>query len=182
MSPTRQEESDAAADATTVTVYLALGSNLGDRRRSLADAIARLDDTAVTGVRIVARSHLYETDAVSPEAQPPYLNAVLRAETTRPPAALLALCLEVERALGRVRPAGSDKASRTLDIDLLLYGDQQIHTPTLTVPHPALLARPFVRIPLADVARPGLRHPRTGDDLTQAEASPGVRRSSDLRV
>jgi 2-amino-4-hydroxy-6-hydroxymethyldihydropteridine diphosphokinase len=178
MSPRPRNASDATtgADADAMTAYLALGSNLGDRRRSIEDAIARLDDIAVTGVQVVASSPLYETDAVSPDPQPPYLNAVLRVDTTRTPADLLSLCLEIERALGRVRPAGRDKASRTLDIDVLLYGDQQIDTPTLTVPHPALLDRPFVRIPLANVARPDLRHPHTGDDLTQAPASPGVRR------
>ena len=171
--------STAAQNATIV--YLALGSNLGDRRRSMEEAIARL---AEAGVTVVARSPIYETDAVAPmaagddpgDAQPPYLNAVVRVATTRAPANLLAVCLDIERALGRVRPPGRPKASRTLDIDLLLYGDRQLETTTLTVPHPALLDRPFVRIPLADVALPGLRHPRTGDDLTRAAPSPAVRR------
>jgi 2-amino-4-hydroxy-6-hydroxymethyldihydropteridine diphosphokinase len=155
------------------TVYLALGANLGDRRRQIDDAVARL---AALGVTIRARSPVYETDAVSDDPQPPYLNAVLRAETTLAAADLLALCLEVERAFGRIRPAGQSKAARILDIDILLYGDRIFDTPTLTVPHPALLARPFVRIPLADVAPPALRHPITGDRLDEATPSPTVRR------
>jgi 2-amino-4-hydroxy-6-hydroxymethyldihydropteridine diphosphokinase len=159
--------------ARPTTVYLALGSNLGDRRRQIDEAIARLD---AAGVAIAARSPIYETDAVSDDPQPPYLNAAVRAKTTHAPQALLALCLEIERTFGRVRPAGRDKASRTLDIDLLLYGARTIDTATLTVPHPALLARPFVRIPLADVAVPGLRHPITGEALDHAPPSSGVRR------
>jgi 2-amino-4-hydroxy-6-hydroxymethyldihydropteridine diphosphokinase len=163
------------ASQNATIVYLALGSNLGDRRQSMQDAIARLGEAGVT---VAARSPFYETDAVGCDArdpQPAYLNAVVRVETTRAPADLLALCLDIERALGRIRPPDRPKASRTLDIDVLLYGDRRLATPTLTVPHPALLDRPFVRIPLADVALPDLRHPLTGDDLTQALSSPTVR-------
>jgi 2-amino-4-hydroxy-6-hydroxymethyldihydropteridine diphosphokinase len=156
----------------TTTVYLALGSNL----------VARL---GAGGVTIVARSPLYETDAVADEPQPPYLNAVVRAATALPAGELLARCLEIEGHLGRTRPSGRTKAARTIDIDLLLYGDAVISVeagappaahPALAVPHPALLARPFVRIPLADVAAPGLRHPITGEALDRAEASAGVRK------
>jgi len=165
----------AGADVD-VDVYLALGANLGDRRRQIDDATARLD---AAGVAIAARSPIYETDAVSDEPQPPYLNAVVRATTALPPEALLALCLDIERALGRVRPPGRDKAPRTLDLDVLLYGARVIDTPALTVPHPAMLARAFVRVPLADVAAPGLRHPITGDPLDRSPPSPAVRRFRD---
>jgi 2-amino-4-hydroxy-6-hydroxymethyldihydropteridine diphosphokinase len=153
-------------------VYLALGANLGDRRWNIDDAIARLH---AAGVAIAARSAIYETDAVSDEPQPPYLNAVVRATTALAPEALLALCLDIERQLGRVRPPGRDKAPRTLDIDLLLYDARVIATPELTVPHPAMLDRAFVRIPLADVAAPGLRHPVSGDALDHCAPSPQVR-------
>jgi 2-amino-4-hydroxy-6-hydroxymethyldihydropteridine diphosphokinase len=159
--------------ADTAIVYLALGANLGDRRRQIDDAAARLD---AAGLAVRARSPIYETDAVSDDPQPPYLNAAIRAETALAPTELLALCLEVERALGRTRPADRLKAARLIDIDVLLYGNQIIASAALIVPHPALLARPFVRIPLADVAVPGLRHPRTGDRLDQAAPSPSVRR------
>ena len=158
--------------ANPTTAYLALGANLGDRRRQLDDAVARLE---ASGVGVSARSPLYETDAVSDDPQPPYLNAVLRVDTTLAAAELLALCLAIERALGRVRPPGRTKAARIIDVDVLLYGDQILATAALTIPHPALLARPFVRIPLADVAAPGLRHPVTGDALDRAAPSPAVR-------
>jgi 2-amino-4-hydroxy-6-hydroxymethyldihydropteridine diphosphokinase len=93
------------------------------------------------------------------------------------PRALLALCLQVEAALGRVRPPGQMQAPRPIDIDLLLYGASVIvEPPALVVPHPRLLERPFVRIPLADVAEPGLVHPVTGEPLDRATPSPSVRR------
>jgi 2-amino-4-hydroxy-6-hydroxymethyldihydropteridine diphosphokinase len=101
----------------------------------------------------------------------------VRGSTTLTAAALLTGCLVVEARLGRVRPAGVAKAARVIDIDLLLFGDAIIHqAPTLVVPHPALLVRPFVTIPLADVAQPGLIHPATRADLTTAPPSPTVRR------
>ncbi|HET6148584.1 MAG TPA: 2-amino-4-hydroxy-6-hydroxymethyldihydropteridine diphosphokinase [Polyangia bacterium] len=159
---------------TATTAYLALGANLGDRVRQLDEAVARLD--ASGGARVSARSPLYETDAVSDDPQPPYLNAVVRVETTLAAAELLALCLAIESSLGRVRPPERAKAARAIDIDVLLHGDQIVDTARLTIPHPALLARPFVRIPLADVAAPGLRHPVSGDLLDRAAPSAGVRR------
>ncbi len=158
---------------TTTTVYLAFGANLGDRAGTIARAIELL---AAGGVAPRARSPVYETDPVTPDPQPPYLNAVVRAETALPAPALLALCLEVEQALGRRRPAGRAQAPREIDVDLLLYGAEVIaDPPTLIVPHPRLLERPFVRIPLSDVAGPGLRHPLTGDPLDRATPDPSVR-------
>jgi 2-amino-4-hydroxy-6-hydroxymethyldihydropteridine diphosphokinase len=155
------------------TVYLAFGSNLGDRAGTIARAIDRL---AAGGVAPLQRSPLYETDAVTPDPQPPYLNAVVRAETALSAQALLALCLEVEHALGRRRPSDRAQAPREIDIDLLLYGVAVIaDPPSLLVPHPRLLERPFVRIPLADVAPPGLRHPLTGTPLGHAASDPAVR-------
>jgi 2-amino-4-hydroxy-6-hydroxymethyldihydropteridine diphosphokinase len=162
------------AEAPT-TVYLAFGANLGDRAGTIARAI---DLLAARGVAPQARSPLYETDPVTPDPQPHYLNAVVRAETALGPPALLALCLEVEHALGRRRPAGRAPAPREIDIDLLLYGVQVIaDPPALLVPHPRLLERPFVRIPLRDVAAPGLRHPVTGEPLDRAAPDPSVRRA-----
>ena len=153
--------------------YLALGSNLGDRAGTIARAI---DLLAARGVAPLARSPLYETDPVTPDPQPDYLNAVLRAETALAPQALLALGLEVEQTLGRRRPAGRALAPREIDIDLLLYGVAVISDPpSLIVPHPRLLERPFVRIPLADVATPGLRHPVTGEPLDRAAPDRSVR-------
>jgi len=160
---------------TGTTVYLALGSNLGDRAGTIARAVELL---AAGGVAPLARSPLYETDPVTPDPQPDYLNAVLRAETALSPQGLLALCLGVEQALGRRRPAGRAVAPREIDVDLLLYGAQVIaDPPSLLVPHPRLLERPFVRIPLSDVAVPGLCHPVTGEPLDRAAPDPSVRRA-----
>ncbi len=104
------------------------------------------------------------------------MNAAARVETALPARALLALCLEVERALGRVRPPGQTAAARTIDVDLLLYDDRVIdESPDLVVPHPRLLERAFVRIPLADVALPGLVHPVTREALDRADPAPAVR-------
>jgi len=153
--------------------YLGLGANLGDRRAAIERA---LDALAAAGVRIAARSPFYETDAVTPDPQPPYLNAAARIETTLPPRVLLDLCLDVERVLGRVRPPGRPVAARVIDVDLLLYDDAIVdEPPDLVVPHPRLLARPFVRIPLADVAHPGLVHPVTHAPLDHASPDPSVR-------
>ena len=157
-----------------ITAYLALGANLGDRPAAIAQALDALD---AAGVRVAARSPLYETDPVTPDPQPLYLNAAARVETTLPARALLDRCLEVERDLGRVRPTDRPLAARTIDIDVLLYGDAVIDEPGLIVPHPRLLERPFVRIPLADVAAAGLVHPITGEALDRAAPSPSVRRA-----
>jgi 2-amino-4-hydroxy-6-hydroxymethyldihydropteridine diphosphokinase len=155
------------------TAYLGLGSNLGDRAALIT---AALDALEAEGVHVAARSPLYETDPVTAEPQPLFHNAAARVETTFAPDELLALCLSVERALGRQRPPGAaSPAPRPIDLDILLYGDAILDRPTLVVPHPRLLERAFVRIPLADVALPGLRHPQTGDPLDRAPPAPGVR-------
>lgn len=156
------------------TAYLALGANLGDRAAAILEALGRL---GAAGIVVEAASPLYETDPVTPDPQPAYLNAAARVRTALPAGDLLAACLEVERALGRVRPAGRPEAPRPIDIDLLLYGEAVIdEPPRLLVPHPRLCERPFVRIPLADVAQPGLVHPVTGERLDRAAPSPSVRR------
>jgi 2-amino-4-hydroxy-6-hydroxymethyldihydropteridine diphosphokinase len=157
-----------------VTAYLGLGSNLGDRAALIEAALAAL---AAAGVTVGARSPLYETDPVAAEPQPLYLNAAARVETELAPAALLALCLATERALGRARPPGAaGPAPRPIDIDLLLYADAILDAPGLVLPHPRLLERAFVRIPLANVAAPGLRHPVNGALLDRAAPHAGVRR------
>jgi 2-amino-4-hydroxy-6-hydroxymethyldihydropteridine diphosphokinase len=161
------------------TGFIALGGNLGDRPGYLRAAVAGL---RAAGVDVQAVSPVFETEAVAAEAQPRYLNAVVRVETALSPRALLEQCLAVERALGRVRPSGTDKAPRTIDLDLLLLGDAVIAEPGLHLPHPRLLDRPFVRIPLAHVASPGLRHPVTGDPLDHAPAHPDVVRNDHALV
>ncbi len=127
-------------------VAIALGSNLGDRRAHLTFAISRLRKI-LTDVRV---SSIHET---APEGvdgpQPDYLNAVVAGFTTLSPFALLQTLLAIERERGRTRP--SLRASRTLDLDLILYGDEVIDTPELTVPHPRYLEREFVTKPLEEV-------------------------------
>jgi 2-amino-4-hydroxy-6-hydroxymethyldihydropteridine diphosphokinase len=152
--------------------YLALGSNLGDRTAHLAAAVRAL---AVLG-RVAACSGLYETRPEGGVVQPDYVNAVVRLETDLSPRALLDGCLAIERGEGRVRPPGAVKVSRTLDIDVILCDDQILDEPELTLPHPRLLLRPFVRIPLAEVALPGLRHPQTHETLEAVEPDATVRR------
>jgi 2-amino-4-hydroxy-6-hydroxymethyldihydropteridine diphosphokinase len=157
-----------------MVAYLALGSNLGHRSALISQAVVGLSDA---GVAIEACSPLYETDAVTPDPQPRYLNGAVRVATPLSARALLNVCLGIERALGRSRPPGRVSAAREIDIDLLLYGDAVIaEPPDLIVPHPRLLDRPFVRIPLADVAQPGLLHPITGERLDAAAPDPSVRR------
>jgi 2-amino-4-hydroxy-6-hydroxymethyldihydropteridine diphosphokinase len=155
-----------------MVAYLGLGSNLGDRPAEIAQAIQAL---AKLG-HVAASSALYETLPEGGARQPKYLNAAVRLETELSARALLEACLEIERAQGRVRPAGGAKASRTIDIDLLLYGATVLREPGLCVPHPALLVRPFVRIPLSDVALPGLRHPESGEPLDRCNPDGSVRR------
>lgn len=127
-------------------VAIALGSNLGDRQAHLAYAIGRLREF-LTNVRV---SSIHETapEGVD-EPQPDYLNAVVSGDTTLQPLALLHRLLAIERERGRTRP--SLRASRTLDLDLILYGDDVINTPELTVPHPRYKDRKFVTEPLSEV-------------------------------
>jgi 2-amino-4-hydroxy-6-hydroxymethyldihydropteridine diphosphokinase len=129
--------------------YIALGSNLGDRERHLAAATAAL--RALRGIRDVELSRVYETDPVGPGEQRPYLNAVARVRTGLSPRALLDRLLAIERSEGRERSAERN-APRTLDLDLLLYGECEIEEPGLVVPHPRISQRPFVLEPLCDLA------------------------------
>jgi 2-amino-4-hydroxy-6-hydroxymethyldihydropteridine diphosphokinase len=137
-------------------VAIALGSNLGDRRAHLAWAIDELG-RLLTDVRV---SSIFETEPVDvDEPQPPYLNAAVVGRTALEPRALLAALLALERARGRERP--SRRAPRTLDLDLILYGDRVIDEPGLVVPHPEFQRRAFVLDPLAEVA-PDWKDPRAG--------------------
>jgi 2-amino-4-hydroxy-6-hydroxymethyldihydropteridine diphosphokinase len=131
------------------------------------------------GVQLSAQSAIYETVPEGNAPQPLYLNAVVRVETTLTARQLLDLCLGIETMLGRVRPKDGAKDARVIDIDLLLFGEESIDQPGLQIPHPALLGRPFVRIPLADVATPGLCHPQAGERLDRCQPDAGVRRFSD---
>ena len=135
--------------------YVALGSNLGDRWATLAAAVRRL--RAEPGVRVIESSEFYETAPVNcPPGSGEFLNAVAAVETDRSPHDLLQLLLRVERQFGRER--SQPNSPRTLDLDLILYGDAVINTPDLIVPHPRMHERAFVLVPLAGIA-PDAVHP-----------------------
>jgi 2-amino-4-hydroxy-6-hydroxymethyldihydropteridine diphosphokinase len=136
--------------AAGVTAYVGLGANLGDARGALDDALRRLG--GLPGTRLMARSSVYRTAPVD-SSGPDYLNAVAELSTRLSAHDLLAELQAIELAHGRERPYRN--APRTLDLDLLLYGDTTISTPQLSVPHPRLHERAFVLAPLAEVA-PGL--------------------------
>jgi 2-amino-4-hydroxy-6-hydroxymethyldihydropteridine diphosphokinase len=126
-------------------VAIALGSNLGDRLGNLRAAIAALE---AAGIAVVRRSFAWETPPV-PADQPPFLNAAVLAETSLPPAALLAELKAIEHALGR-RPARR-WGPRPIDLDILFYGELRLEAPELTIPHPRIAERAFVLAPLAEI-------------------------------
>jgi 2-amino-4-hydroxy-6-hydroxymethyldihydropteridine diphosphokinase len=136
-------------------VYLSLGSNVGDRDRLLARTLERL---ASDDVRIVRVSSVYETEPRDVPDQPWFLNQVVEVETSLFPKQLLARLQKIEIGMGRVRVEA--KGPRTVDIDILFYGDAIVSTPGLEIPHPRLPDRRFVLEPLAELA-PEFRHPRT---------------------
>lgn len=139
-----------------VTAYVGVGSNLGNREATIASAIARLG--AHPEIRVVRCSALIETEPVGPP-QPRYLNGALAIETTLSPSVLLRELLRVERELGRVRDPAARLGPRTVDLDLLLFGDAVIDEPGLAVPHPRMPERAFVLVPLAEIA-PNAVNPR----------------------
>jgi len=130
------------------TAYVALGSNLGDRRAHLEAAFTAL--AALPHTRLVARSAIFETPPFGPPGQQNYYNAAAALETALSPLALLDALLAIEQARGRVRR--ERWGPRTLDLDLLLHGDAVVQEPRLTLPHPAMLERAFVLAPLNDIA------------------------------
>jgi 2-amino-4-hydroxy-6-hydroxymethyldihydropteridine diphosphokinase len=138
------------------SVFLGLGSNLGDRAAALAGARREL---AHRGFELRAASSPYETEPVGGPAQGWFLNQVLAGETSLSPRELLSVCLSIEDEMGRVRGAPNDP--RTIDIDLLLYGDRIVDEPDLVLPHPRLHLRRFVLVPLAELA-PDAVHPTLG--------------------
>lgn len=149
--PLPQPPNNPAVDA-----YIGLGSNLGDRAGHLLGALADL--AASAGVAVAAASTLLETEPWAPPGVPDsakgdhYLNAAAHLRTALPPAELLRLLLDIERRHGRDRAATGRWGPRTLDLDLLVYGDRIVHEPGLTLPHPRLHERRFVLEPLAQIA------------------------------
>lgn len=156
---------------TPATVYLSLGSNLGDRSAMLRTGIEALANAKVQVRKISA---LYETEPVDFLEQPWFLNCVVEAETTFSPAELLRTLRGIESLLGSKKEFA--KGPRLLDMDILLYGDETIDLPELQIPHPRMLQRKFVLAPLAEIA-PELKHPSWNAPVAQlliASADPGT--------
>jgi len=139
------------------TIFLGLGSNLGDREANLAGVERAVERR---GFRVAARSSTYLTEPKDAPDQGWFLNAVLGGETGLSPEELLEACLDAERELGRERGPRRN-APRTADVDLLLYGQEVRALPLLTLPHPRLAERRFVLVPLAEIA-PDTPHPVLG--------------------
>lgn len=136
--------------------YVGLGANLGDREATIRRAVELLG--AEPGIEVVAVSSLRETDPVGYLDQPRFLNGAAALDTELAPPELLERLLEIERALGRQRESGPRFGPRAIDLDLLLYGDEVVNEPGLTVPHPRLPERRFALEPLHELD-PGLTLP-----------------------
>lgn len=153
--------------------YLSLGSNLGNREEHLRRAISRIAENG----RVLSVSSFYETEPVEVSDQPWFLNCAAAIETSEAPGQLMSGLLEIEREMGRERIR--KKGPRTVDIDILMYGDVVVDTPELTVPHAAMTQRRFVLEPLAEIAAE-VRHPVAGKTvrelLEELPAGQAVRR------
>jgi 2-amino-4-hydroxy-6-hydroxymethyldihydropteridine diphosphokinase len=143
-----------------VNVFIALGTNLGDRAANLSAARQAL----APDVQVLAVSPIYETPPWGVTDQPAFLNQVVHTQTGLAPRRLLDLLKRLESELGRV--PGVRYGPRQIDLDILFYGDQTLDEPGLTIPHPRLHERAFVLVPLADLA-PNLRHPVTGETVVE---------------
>jgi 2-amino-4-hydroxy-6-hydroxymethyldihydropteridine diphosphokinase len=143
--------------AETVTAYVGLGANLAEPREQVLDALAELDEIPET--RVTGRSSLYRSAPIGNAGQPDFVNAVARLETRLAADRLLAELLAIEQRHGRQRSVRN--AARTLDLDLLLYGEARIDSAALSVPHPRMHERAFVLRPLLELA-PGARIPGRG--------------------
>lgn len=153
-------------------VFLGLGSNIGDRRQTIASAVSLLEQQP--GITICLVSSLYETIPVGYADQPDFLNAVIGIDTSYSPEELLDICMDVERSLGRIRE--KKWGPRTIDIDILLYDELQLESAKLILPHPFFHERLFVLVPLAEIA-PHLPvyKGRTAQELLAGFKDAGVR-------
>ena len=143
-----------------LTVYLGLGSNMGNRQDNLGRALDFLSQR----LRVEQVSSVYDTEPIGDIEQPRFLNLVCQVYTSLAPVALLTLAKGIESKLGRV--SSKPNAPRPIDIDILFYGDQVIETSELVIPHPRLAERAFVLIPLAEIT-PDLVHPVSGKTVKQ---------------
>jgi 2-amino-4-hydroxy-6-hydroxymethyldihydropteridine diphosphokinase len=147
-TPSHGVYSEASVRKPAMTrAFIGLGSNVGDRLRTLQHAVRCLGATA--GVQVTKLSSVYETEPIGPADQPWFLNAVAEMVTNLSPAALLVHTQAIERALGRVTTYRW--GPRTIDVDILLYGTRRVKTATLVIPHPEICHRAFVMIPLLEL-------------------------------
>ena len=128
--------------------FIALGANLGEAKKALNESILRID--AQDGISVIDRSSFYKTEPID-SSGPDYVNAVIKVQTQLSPEELLQTLLIIEKEFGRERPVGIHNAPRTMDLDLLLYGNQTRHTDFLTLPHPRMHERAFVLVPLCEI-------------------------------
>lgn len=148
-------------------VYLSLGSNVGDREQNLRKAIRRLKSAG----RVISVSSFYETEPVEFTEQAWFVNCAVTLETTKDPEQLMTELLGIEQAMGRQRTR--EKGPRTIDIDILLFGEMILDVPGLTIPHPAMPERRFVLEPLAEIAAE-VRHPGSQRSVRELrDALPG---------
>jgi 2-amino-4-hydroxy-6-hydroxymethyldihydropteridine diphosphokinase len=146
------------------TAYLSIGSNLGDRRANISQAIGAL---AQRGIRVVKTSSIYETEPVGFRDQGWFLNCVVEVETSMEPEELLVSILQIEQSLGRRRSAQSvPMGPRIIDIDIILFGEHIIQSDDLQIPHPRMASRKFVLVPLDEIA-PQAMHPALNKTLHQ---------------
>jgi 2-amino-4-hydroxy-6-hydroxymethyldihydropteridine diphosphokinase len=175
-SSTSDSTSDSAAASGTIA-YIALGANLGDRLATLQHAAILLAESPA--IELLAASSAWDTAPVGPPDQPRYLNAAVAVRTTLGPRAVLETLLEIERRFGRVR-SGSQWTARTLDLDIIIFGNAILAEPDLALPHPRFRERAFVLLPLAEIA-PEARDPVTGESVESLlRACPG--RSDAVKV
>jgi 2-amino-4-hydroxy-6-hydroxymethyldihydropteridine diphosphokinase len=144
-------------------VYIALGSNLGSREEYLRSGVRSLVNRRVDVTRTAS---LYSTAPRDVLDQPWFLNTAVEADTHLSPDELLSACLEIEKENHRIRSAKAPKGPRTLDIDIIFYGNEIIRSPILTIPHPSFSARRFVLVPLAEIA-PGFIDPGSGRTVAE---------------
>ena len=134
-----------------VTAYIGLGSNLGDRKQNILRALTMLSEAC--GIKLKAVSTFLETDPIGLKDQPRYINCVAAVTTALDPSRLHNTCMTIEERLGRVR--AQRWASRTIDLDILLYGEKKLQHPDLVIPHPEIPNRPFVQAALQELCAYG---------------------------
>lgn len=146
----------------TIDVYIGLGANLGDRVGAIFEALERLD--RCDGVDVARVSTLLESEPVDVVDQPQFVNAAAMVRTSLEPVEFLGVLLAVEEAMGRSRAGSLPRGPRPIDLDVLLWGDEVIEQPGLTVPHPRMHRRTFVLLPLSEIA-PTAQHPVLGESI-----------------